>query len=57
MPAPSAGTIIVCTTNRISAIIAPNYPKTAKTLGLEVPAMLLAGADKVDRMKQRCCGA
>jgi hypothetical protein len=39
--------IIVCTTNRISAIIAPNYPKTAKTLGLEVPAMLLAGADKL----------
>jgi hypothetical protein len=33
--------IIVSTTNRISAIIA----KTAKTLGLEVPTMLLAGAD------------
>jgi hypothetical protein len=46
MPAPPAGTSL-CTTNRISAIIAPNYPKTAKTLGLEVPAMLLAGADKV----------
>jgi hypothetical protein len=46
MPVPPAGTSL-CVPHRISAIIAPNYPKTAKTLGLEVPAMFLAGADKV----------